>query len=345
MIPRLIETLLGGEPADPGALEEALHRIMMGEVPQAQTAGLLVALRVREPDARTLAACARAMRAHRIAVQTEVRPLIDTCGTGGDRTGTFNISTAAALVVAAAGGAVAKHGNRSVSSQAGSADVLEACGAALSLGPREAARALDASGFTFLYAPLFHPAMANVAPVRRALGIRTLFNLLGPLANPALAQRQLLGVYDPAMTRVMAEALLELGTESALVVHCDGLDEIGLHGVTRGHFVNEGELNPFTLDPQDLGLPRAPLDALAGGDAARNAELLNSILEGEEKGPRAQVVALNAAAALGVTGLTRDLAEGLDVAREVLRNGGAARVLARYVETSRRLAAEEGRRG
>jgi anthranilate phosphoribosyltransferase len=342
MIPRLIETLVGGEAADPKALEEALHQIMLGEVPAAQTAGLLVALRVREPDARTLAACARAMRAHRIVVQTEVRPLVDTCGTGGDRTGTFNISTAAALVVAAAGGAVAKHGNRSVSSQAGSADVLEACGAALSLGPKEASRSLDATGFTFLFAPVFHPAMANVAPVRKALGVRTLFNLLGPLANPALAQRQLLGVYDPAMTRVMAEALLELGTESALVIHCEGLDEIGLHGVTRGHFVNEGELNPFVLDPDDLGLARAPLEALVGGDAAKNAEILRAILEGEETGPRADVVALNAAAALGIMGLTRDLAQGLDVAREVLRNGGAARVLARYVETSRRLATEEG---
>jgi anthranilate phosphoribosyltransferase len=342
MIPDLIEKLLGAEEADPKALEDALHRIMMGEVPAPLTAGLLVALRVREPDARTLAACARAMRAHRIAVTTEVRPLIDTCGTGGDRTGTFNISTAAALVVAAAGGAVAKHGNRSVSSKAGSADVLEAAGAVLSLGPREAARALDATGFSFLFAPIFHPAMANVAPVRKALGIRTLFNLLGPLANPALAQRQLLGVYDPGMTRVMAEALLELGCESALVIHCEGLDEIGLHAVTQGHFVNQGRVTPFALDPADLGIARAPLEALQGGDAQRNAEILRSVLEGEE-GPRADVVALNAAAALGVAGLTRDLAEGLRVAREVLKNRGAARVLARYVETSKRLAAEEGR--
>jgi anthranilate phosphoribosyltransferase len=342
MIPDLIEKLLRAEEADPKALEDALHRIMMGEVPAPLTAGLLVALRVREPDARTLAACARAMRAHRIAVTTEVRPLIDTCGTGGDRTGTFNISTAAALVVAAAGGAVAKHGNRSVSSKAGSADVLEAAGAVLSLGPREAARALDATGFSFLFAPIFHPAMANVAPVRKALGIRTLFNLLGPLANPALAQRQLLGVYDPGMTRVMAEALLELGCESALVIHCEGLDEIGLHAVTQGHFVNQGRVTPFALDPADLGIARAPLEALQGGDAQRNAEILRSVLEGEE-GPRADVVALNAAAALGVAGLTRDLAEGLRVAREVLKNRGAARVLARYVETSKRLAAEEGR--
>lgn len=342
MIPDLIEQLLRKEPADPGRLEEALHQIMMGDVPQAQTAGLLVALRVREPDAATLAACARAMRAHRLAVQTEVRPLVDTCGTGGDRTGTFNVSTAAALVVAAAGGAVAKHGNRSVSSRAGSADVLEASGVALSLGPKEAARCLDAAGFAFLFAPVFHPAMANVAPVRKVLGVRTLFNLLGPLANPALAERQLLGVYDPSMTRVMAEALLALGTESALVVHCEGLDEIGLHGVTVGHFVNEGEVSPFRLDPRDLGLSRAPLEALAGGDAEENARILKSILGGES-GPRADVVALNAAAALGIAGLTRDLAEGLEVAREVLKNGAAARVLARYAETSQRLAAEEGK--
>ncbi|HSF15860.1 MAG TPA: anthranilate phosphoribosyltransferase [Vicinamibacteria bacterium] len=342
MIPDLIEKLLGGGAADPKALEEALHRIMVGEVPQPLTAGLLVALRVREPDAATLAACARAMRAHRIAVQTEVRPLIDTCGTGGDRAATFNISTAAALVVSAAGGAVAKHGNRSVSSKAGSADVLEASGASLSLGPKEASMCLDAAGFAFLFAPVFHPAMANVAPVRKALGIRTLFNLLGPLANPALAQRQLLGVYDPAMTRVMAEALMELGTESALVIHCEGLDEIGLHGVTQGHFVNDGKVERFTLEPDKLGLNKAPIDALRGGDASANAEILSRVLGGEE-GPRADVVALNAAAALGVAGLSRDLAEGLEVAREVLRSGGAARVLTRYVETSRRLADEEGR--
>ena len=338
MIPELIERLLGGESADPKALEDALHRIMMGEVPQLQTAGLLVALRVREPDAPTLAACARAMRAHRLAVQTEVQPLIDTCGTGGDRTGSFNISTAAALVVAACGGAVAKHGNRSVSSKAGSADVLEASGAVLSLGPKEVSTCLDSTGFAFLFAPVFHPAMANVAPVRKALGVRTLFNLLGPLANPALAQRQLMGVYDPSMTKVMAEALLELGTESSLVIHCEGLDELGLHGVTRGHFVNDGKVEAFMLDPKELDLEPSGIDALSGGEAEENKTILEAVLNGEE-GPKADVVALNAAAALGVGGLTRDLAEGLDVARDVLKNGGAWRVLTRYTETSQRLAA------
>ncbi len=339
MIVELTEKLLSGQPADPQALESALHRIMVGDVPQVQTAGLLVALRFREPDGRTLAACARAMRAHRVAVQTEVKPLIDTCGTGGDKAGTFNISTAAALVVAAAGGAVAKHGNRSVSSKAGSADVLEGCGAALTVGASGARKLLDATGFAFLFAPEFHPAMANVAPVRRALGIRTLFNLLGPLANPALAERQLLGVYEPSMTKVMAEALLELGTESALVVHCEGLDEIGLHGITEGHFVTDGRVELFSLDPTELGLKSTPLSALKGGEVEENARILRAILDGET-GPRADVVALNAAAALGVAGLSKDLSEGLKVARDVLKNGSAARVLSRYVESSQRVAKE-----
>lgn len=335
MIASLIERYLSGDAVEPAALEEALHKIMAGETPEAQTAGLLVALRTREPDAPTLAACARAMRAHRIAVHVEVRPLIDTCGTGGDRAGTFNISTAAALVVAAAGGAVAKHGNRSVSSQSGSADVLEKAGCALDIGPGGARTLLDATGFAFLFAPNFHPAMANVAPVRRALGIRTLFNLLGPLANPALAGRQLLGVYDPDMTGVMAEALLELGTESALVIHCAGLDEIGLHDVTRGHFVRDGRVEPFSLDPAELGLASAPIEALSGGDPEKSVEILLGALRGDP-GPRSDVVAVNAGAALFVAGLVKDLHEGLERAREVQRTGHALRVLERYGESSHR---------
>jgi anthranilate phosphoribosyltransferase len=341
MITQLIEDLLSGEAVEPKRLEDTLHRIMLGDVPEAQTAGLLVALRTRTPDAPTLAACARAMRAHRLAVHAEVRPLIDTCGTGGDRTGTFNISTAAALVVAAAGGAVAKHGNRSVSSRAGSADVIEATGCALDVGPQGVRTLIDATGFAFLYAPVFHPAMANVAPVRRALGVRTLFNLLGPLANPALAECQLLGVYDPSLTEVMAEALRELGTRAALVIHCDGLDEIGLHGVTRGHLVREGAISPFTLSPEELGLERAPLDDLRGGEAEVNASILRSVLEGE-KSPRSDVVALNGAAALFVSGLAKDVPEGLAAARDVLKNGRALRVLERYAESSRRASTRSG---
>jgi len=340
MVPELIEDLLSNQPVDPKRMEEALHRIMMGDVPEAQTAGILVALRTREPDAATLAACARAMRAHRLAVHAEVRPLIDTCGTGGDRTSTFNISTAAALVVAAAGGAVAKHGNRSVSSKAGSADVIEAAGCSLDVGPSGARTLLDATGFAFLFAPVFHPAMAHVAPVRRALGIRTLFNLLGPLTNPALAECQLLGVYDPDLTGVVAEALRELGTEGALVIHCEGLDEIGLHGVTRGHWVQGDRVESFALDPAEHGIEPAPIESLVGGDSKKNADILRSVLDGEE-GPRSEVVALNAAAALHVAGLAGNMRRGLDMAREVLRSGRALRVLERYAESSHRQSAKE----
>ena len=340
MISTLIEKLLCGEDIDPKTLEEALHQIMTGNIPQPLTAGLLVALRGKELNAATLAACARAMRAHRLSVETTARPLIDTCGTGGDGTGTFNISTAAAFVVAAAGGGVAKHGNRSVSSKAGSADVLEASGAAINLGSKEVSKCLDATGFAFLFAPTFHPAMANVAPVRKALGIRTLFNLLGPLTNPALADCQLIGIYDPAITKIMAEALLLLETESALVIHCDGLDEIGLHGVTIGHLVKEGKVIPFSLDPRELGFKNAPLSELKGGDASDNALILNKILNGEE-GVKTDVVALNAAAALNVSGIASDIADGLTKTYEILKTGAAAHILNKYIETSQRLYQEQ----
>ncbi len=337
MIAPLLETLLTGETADSGALEAALHRILSGQSDVAETAGLLVALRVSEPDAATLAACARAMRNHRKAVVSQVRPLVDTCGTGGDRSGTFNISTAAALVVAAAGGAVAKHGNRSVSSITGSADVLEACGAPLHLEPAQASRILDATGFVFLFAPAFHPAMAHVGPARRALGIRTLFNVLGPLANPALADRQLIGVYDPSLTETVALALAELGSTGALVVHCDGLDEIGLHAPTRGHRLEDGEVKPVEIRASELGLGEAPISALRGGSASENAAILKAVLSGEEDGPRREVVAANAGAALAVAGLAPDLEAGVRVALEALESGRALRSLTRYVETSMRI--------
>jgi anthranilate phosphoribosyltransferase len=339
MIPNLIQTLLAGKPLEPAALESALHAIMRGEAEAVQVAGLLVALAARPLEARTLAAAARVLRSHRVAIHPNVRPLVDTCGTGGDGAQTFNISTATAMVVAAAGGAVAKHGNRGVSSPVGSADVLEAAGCAIDLTADEVRGLLDATGFAFLFAPRFHPAMANVAPVRRTLGVRTVFNLLGPLANPALAECQLLGVYDARLTEVMAQALRELGSRSALVVHCEGLDEIGLHGVTVGHRLRDGAIAAFRLDPADLGLARAPIEALRGGDARRNVELLRGALAGES-GPGTDVVALNAAAALEVAGLAPDVRAGLELARAQIRSGAAARVLERYAESTQRIVAE-----
>ncbi len=344
MIQDLLRSLLAGHAPQPAAVEAALHAIMLGQEDGARVAGLLVALATRPLTAPILAAAARVLRAHRVAVDPQVRPLVDTCGTGGDGASTFNISTAAALVVAAAGGAVAKHGNRAVSSRVGSADVLEAAGCALALDGRAAASLLDATGFVFLFAPAFHPAMAHVAPVRKSLGVRTIFNVLGPLANPAAAEQQLIGVYSPELTEVMAAALAELGSRAALVVHCDGLDELGLHAPSRGHRLRDGKVTPFSLEPQDVGLTSAPIEALRGGDtAAANAQILREVLEGAP-GPRSDVVALNAGAALELAGLAGSMRDGVARARDLLRAGAAARVLQRYAESSRRSRPEATRR-
>lgn len=338
-IQNLLREVLGGGLLAAADLEAALHPILAGEASDAETAALLVAVATREVDGPTLAAAARVLRRHRVAVHPQVRPLVDTCGTGGDGSGTFNISTAAALVLAAAGAAVAKHGNRGVSSKVGSADVLEALGCRLDLAPKAAVELLDATGFVFLFAPSFHPAMRHVAPVRRALGVRTIFNLLGPLSNPALAEHQLLGVFDPAYTQPMAAALQELGSARALVVHCDGMDEIGLHGVTQGHLLTEAGIEPFSLAPADVGLDPAPLSALRGGDAETNAGLLRAAIEGQP-GPHGDVVAFNAGAALFVAGMAESPRAGVAEAIRLMREGNVVRVLDRYVESSARCAAE-----
>jgi len=340
MIPTLIDQLLSGTRPDPSALEEVFQRILAGEADPIQVSGLLIALRAVPPDAETLAACARVLRQHRRAVRCQVRPLIDTCGTGGDGSGSFNISTAAALVVAAAGGAVAKHGNRSVSSKTGSADVLEALGVALDVPPDSAARLIDAAGFAFLFAPHYHPVMAHVMPVRRTLGVRTLFNLVGPLSNPALAEYQVLGVFDPSLTETMAGALKLLGTRGALVVHCGGLDELGLHDVTEGHRLVDDRIEPFRMAPEDVGLQRAPMTALAGGEAEENAGILRKVLEGET-GPRADIVALNAGAACWIGGLADSMEAGIDLARAALTEGRALRALERAAESSQRAVTED----
>lgn len=338
MIPELIQTLVAGDPVDPSAVEEILHDIMQGRADSVQVSGLLVALAARPVEAAILAAAARVLRAHQRSIHPNVRPLVDTCGTGGDGAGSFNISTTAAMVLAAAGCAVAKHGNRGVSSKVGSADVLEAAGCSLDLSPEQATKMLDATGFVFLFAPAFHPAMKNVAAVRQRLGVRTMFNLLGPLANPAEAEYQLLGVYDAGLTRVMAGALRELGAKGALVVHCAGLDEIGLHGVTTGHRLQGGEIEPFHLDPADYGLAPASVTELSGGDAETNVGHMRDVLTGETQGPRADVVAINAAAALFVAERVASIQDGLDVARELISSGAGLRVLERYAESSQRLA-------
>ena len=322
-VSQLLRTVVAGEPVDAVLLEDVLGLAMTGDADPVALAGLLSALACREPQAEWLVAGARAMRAHGIA-----------CGTGGDGSGTFNVSTASAFVVAASGCAVAKHGNRGVSSPVGSADVLEAAGVQLEQTPQRACELLDAVGFAFLFAPSFHPAMRHVAPIRRALGVRTLFNLLGPLCSPARAEFQLVGVYSSKLTRIVAEALLQLGSLGALVVHCDGVDEIGLHAVTVAHQVKDGQVHEVRIDPRELGMSFCGLDKLQGGDDKHaNALMLREALRGEGV-ERSDIVALNAGAALLVANQVTTLQEGLAAARDVMRSGGAERVLDRYITSS-----------
>jgi anthranilate phosphoribosyltransferase len=292
----------------------AMGAVMDGEATPAQLAAFLVALRMRGETVDELTGFAEAMRERVVRVEAPAGT-IDTCGTGGDHSGTFNISTAAAFVVAAAGVPVAKHGNRAITSKSGSADVLEALGVRTDHDGESAAVALRELGFAFLFAPAFHPAMRHAGPTRREIGVRTAFNLLGPITNPAGARRQVVGVGDPAAAPRIAEVLRALGTERALVVHGAGVDELPLDG--------------SGVDPAALGLTVASLGALAGGTAAENASLLEAILGGADRGPRRDVVLLNAAAAFVAAGRAPDLAGGVALAAATIDAGSARALLAR----------------
>jgi anthranilate phosphoribosyltransferase len=282
---------------------------------------------------------ARSMRRNAIAVRTKRFPLIDTCGTGGDGVGTFNISTTAAFVVAGAGLAVAKHGNRAVSSQSGSADVLKALGVRLDLTPQQVADTIDAVGIGFLYAPLLHPAMKHAIGPRREMGVRTVFNILGPLTNPAGAQAQLLGVYDGALTEMMAQVLGELGSQSALVVHgAGGLDELSTTGPNQVSRLSGGQVETYQLDPAELGLPMATVDDLRGGDPEENAAIARGVLAGEA-GARRDIVLLNSAAALVAGGRAASLEAGLEVAARAIDSGHALARLDSLVEFTNQVGA------
>lgn len=309
--------------------------VMRGEATPAQIGGYLVALRMKGETPEEIAGAAEAMRAHAVRVEPARDDVIDTAGTGGDGSGTLNLSTGAALVAAAAGAAVAKHGNRAISSRCGSADVLEALGFALDLPPERIARSIDEVGFGFLFAPAHHPAMRHAMPVRRELAARTVFNVLGPLTNPAGAGRQLVGVYAPDLAETMAGVLALLGTEHALVVHgAEGIDELTPAGENLVFEVREGAVRRSVLDPVDLGVARcAPAD-LAGGGPEENAAALRRVVSGEP-GPRRDAVLLNAAAALMVAGIAEDLEEGLAVAAETVDSGAAAGCLERAAAFTR----------
>lgn len=322
-----LRRLASGESLGREETEELFGQLMDGLVTETFKAALLVALRMKGETVAEIAGAAAAMRRRVIPIPHRTPSVIDTCGTGGDGRGTFNISTAAAFVAAAAGLAVAKHGNRSVSSRSGSADVLAALGVKIELDPATAGAAIDAVGISFLFAPLLHPAMREVMPVRRELGLRTVFNVLGPLTNPAGARRQLMGVYAESLVEPIGRVLGELGAEHALVVHgADGLDEITTTGPTWLCEVRGGDVRCFTLEPEDLGLRRATLADLAGGTPEENAAAMRRVFAGEP-GPLADVTALNAGAALYVGGRAESLRSGVEQARDILASGAAGRKL------------------
>ena len=313
-----------------------MQAVMAGALTPAQTAGMLVGLKVRGEREEEIAGFARAMREAATPVPLDGLEVLDVVGTGGDGKGTFNLSTAAAFVAAAAGIPVAKHGNRAASSKSGSADVLEALGARIELGPEAVARLVREAGIGFLFARSFHPAMRHVAPVRSELKVRTVFNLLGPLTNPARPAYFLLGVFDPALLEPMARALFALGVKRALVVHGEGADELVL-GENEVVELAGGEVRRYRLHARELGLKPAPIEALKGGTPKENAELVQRILAGEEQGPKADAVALNAGAAIYAAGRAESLAEGVERARALLLEGAPARVLERFVAESRRV--------
>ena len=317
---------------------DSIDAILDGAWTDAQIGAFLAALAAKGETIDELAGAARAMRRKAVRVQAVAAAVVDTCGTGGDGAGTFNISTATAFVVAGAGVAVAKHGNRSVSSACGSADVLEALGLQLQVHPEVTEQALTEIGIAFLFAPLFHGAMKHAMPARRQLGVRTLFNMLGPLANPAGATTQLLGVYAPPLTEMFAQVLLKLGTRRAFVVHGhDGLDEISVCAPTRVSELRDGAVRTYDLDPARFFGDASDPAALRGGDPVHNAALLQGVLKGES-GPRRNVVLLNAAAALVAAGRAPDLAAGLAAAAQSIDSGAARDKLETLVAFTRRAA-------
>lgn len=317
----LLEQAFSGKSFDRDAAEWAMQQIIQGVFLPEQLGAFLGALATRMPTSEELTGFARALRREMIAVPVKGQSL-DTCGTGGDGGKTFNISTAVALVLAAQDIQVVKHGNRAVSSRSGSADVLEELGIPVQSDPEAVLRSLKQHSVGFCFAPAFHPALKTVAPIRRSLGVRTIFNLLGPLCNPGQVSHQVLGVFAPELTPVMAEALKNLGVAEAMVVSAlDGLDEISLSGPTQISHLKEGEVQTFVLFPEDLGLETVPMEAVAGGDALSNARLIERIFAGVERGAPRQIVALNAAAALLITGKTESLKAGLLLALDVLGSG------------------------
>ena len=331
-----ITKVVDGQDLSVAEAQAAMDIIMSGEATSAQIGSYLTALRMKGETVEEIAGSAASMRDHVVSVQVALSPgemLVDTCGTGGDGKNTFNISTTAAFVVAGHGVKVAKHGNRAASSKSGSADVLMALGGNLDLDAAQVAECVDEVGIGFLYAINHHPAMRYAIGPRRELGLRTIFNLLGPLTNPASATHQLMGIFDPNLTETLARVLGALGTQAAFVVHgADGLDELSTTGLNRVSRLENGDVNTFEMDPAALGLDRAMLEDMAGGTPEENAQITYDILSGKDQGPRADIVLINAAAALCLE--SNDWPAGLQKARESIHSGGALDCLESWIQKS-----------
>jgi anthranilate phosphoribosyltransferase len=334
VIQSAIQRLLDGHHLERSEAQAVMGEIMGGEATPAQIGGFLVALRAKGETADEIAGCAEAMRAHVLAVAPTREDVVDVVGTGGDGLRTFNISTTAAIVAAAAGAAVAKHGNRAVSSVSGSADVLEALGFKLEQPPERIAESIDTLGFGFMFAPLHHPAMRHAAPVRRELGTRTIFNVLGPLTNPAGARAGVFGVYSPEVARTVADALAVLGSRRAFVVHgAHGVDELSPAGLNLVFEVTEGEVRERMFDPVELGLARCDPEELLGGSPEENARTMRDVLSGA-RGAKRDAVVLNAAGAIAAAGHAADLQDGIALAVDAIDEGRAAERLENLVRFS-----------
>lgn len=334
-ITEYLEIILEGNDLTFEQAKQLLDTIFEGDVAEVQIAAFLAAMRVKKASVSELAGLATSLREHAVRVDPGIDNLVDTCGTGGAALKTFNISTAAALVAAGAGVYVAKHGNRGITSICGSADVLSALGVNIEAGPETVAECIRQTHIGFMFAPKYHPAMKHVQPVRKSLDFRTAFNILGPLANPARVQAQVMGVADVSLMPRIAQTLKTLGLKRAMVVHSNGLDEISTMGPTRIlHLLPDGSLTEETLDAECFGIPKAEFDALAGGDADTNAHIIREILFEKTGGPRKDIVVLNAAAAIIVAGLARDFVEGIELADQAIHSGKAAECLEKLIEQS-----------
>jgi len=330
-----IKKLVGGQDLTEAEAESAMKCLMSGEATPAQIGSFLTALRVKGETIPEITAFARVMREFAARITPRVDGvLVDTCGTGGDKIKTFNISTAAMFVAAGAGLFIAKHGNRSVTSKAGSADVVEALGVRIDLPPQEVQRCIETVGIGFMFAPRFHGAMKHATPVRREMGIRTVFNVLGPLTNPAGAQAQVMGVFDAELTEKLAHVLGKLGCKRAMVVHgLDGLDEISTLGETQISELSDGDVRTYTIAPEDFDIERASAEVIAGKELEENARMLIKVLRGEQ-GPKRDIVLLNAAAAIVVGGKVSDLHEGLAIAVNTVDSGRAYDKVVQLIEAT-----------